>query len=59
MSLRACALPVLVLALSLTVGCGGEPPDKDMQQAQGALDAAQAADADTLKKEAAKHGLDM
>ncbi len=46
MSLRACALPALVLALSLTVGCGGEPPDKEMQQAQGALDAAQAAGAD-------------
>ncbi len=46
MSLRACALPALVLALSLTVGCGGEPPDKEIQQAQGALDAAQAAGAD-------------
>ncbi len=46
MSLRAPALPVLLLALSLTVGCGGEPPDKEMQQAQGALDAAQAAGAD-------------
>lgn len=29
------------------VGCGGEPPDKEIQQAQGALDAAAAAGADT------------
>jgi len=46
MSLRACALPALALALSLTVGCGGEPPNNEMQQAQGAIDGAQAAGAD-------------
>lgn len=46
MSLRACVLPALCLALSLSFGCGGEPPDKEMQQAQGAIDAARAAGAD-------------
>ena len=46
MSLRSSALAALCLALSLTIGCGGEPPEKEMQQAQGALDAARAAGAD-------------
>ncbi len=35
---------VLVLA-ALTGACGGEPPEKEMQQAQGAIDAARAAGA--------------
>jgi hypothetical protein len=42
----ACLLPALCLALLVTIGCGGEPPEKEMQQAQGALDAARAAGAD-------------
>ena len=46
MLLRSSALAALCLALSLTIGCGGEPPEKEMQQAQGALDAARAAGAD-------------
>ncbi|MGE3956275.1 MAG: hypothetical protein AB7H96_06105 [Vicinamibacterales bacterium] len=46
MSPRACALPVLSLLLTIMVGCGGEPPEKEMQQAEGALAAAQAAGAD-------------
>jgi trimeric autotransporter adhesin len=46
MSLRARALPALCLAIVVTIGCGGEPPEKEMQQAQGALDAARAAGAD-------------
>ena len=46
MSLRVCVLPALCLALSLTIGCGGEPPEKEMQQAQAALDAAHAVGAD-------------
>jgi hypothetical protein len=41
---RARALLVVIL-LSVTA-CGGEPPDKEMQQAQGAIDAARAAGAD-------------
>jgi hypothetical protein len=45
MSLRPRLLSVC-LAILVTFGCGGEPPDKEMQQAQGALDAAQAAGAD-------------
>jgi hypothetical protein len=37
----------LLLASSLFMAaCGGEPPDKEMQQAQGAIDAARAAGAD-------------
>jgi len=51
MSLRARVLPALCLALFVTIGCGGEPPDKEMQQAQGALDAAQAAGADKYAAE--------
>lgn len=35
----------VVLALS-SLGCGGDPPEKEMQQAQGAIDAARAAGAD-------------
>ena len=51
MSLRARLLPALCLALLVTIGCGGEPPDKEMQQAQGALDAARAAGADKYATE--------
>lgn len=61
MSLRARALPALSLALFMTIGCGGEPPEKEMQQAQGALDAAQAAGADTYAADefaAARKALD-
>lgn len=32
----------------LSAGCGAEPPNKEMNQAQGALDAARAAGADTF-----------
>ena len=46
MSLRSRVLPAVCLALLVTIGCGGDPPDKEMQQAQGALDAARAAGAD-------------
>lgn len=51
MSLRARLLPALCLALVVTIGCGGEPPEKEMQQAQGALDAAKAAGAETYAAE--------
>jgi hypothetical protein len=51
MSWRAFCLPALCLALFITIGCGGEPPEKEMQQAQGALDTALAAGADTYAKE--------
>jgi hypothetical protein len=42
---RACGSWVLPLVFIATVGCG-QPPDKEMQQAQGAIDAARAAGAD-------------
>lgn len=45
MSSRVSALGVCCL-LVMTFGCGGEPPEKEMQQAQGAIDAARAAGAD-------------
>src|SRR4051794_25814319 len=51
MSLRARLLASLCLALFVTIGCGGEPPDKEMQQAQGAVDAARAAGADKYATE--------
>src|ERR1700687_1718858 len=47
MSLARALLLSLVAALALTAAaCGGEPPEKEIQQAQGALDAARAAGAD-------------
>lgn len=49
--MRARVLPALCLALFITVGCGGDPPEKEMQQAQGALDAAHAVGADTYAAE--------
>jgi len=51
MSLRACLLASLCFALFVNIGCGGEPPEKEMQQAQGALDAARAAGADKYATE--------
>jgi len=39
-------LPSVWLLLALTVSACGDPPDKEMQQAQGAIDAAKAAGAD-------------
>jgi len=51
MSARVRLLPAFGLALLLTIGCGGEPPEKEMQQAQGALDAARAAGADKYATE--------
>ena len=49
-ALRACCLLSASL-LFITVGCGGDPPEKEMQQAQGALDAARAAGADQYAAE--------
>lgn len=46
MSSRSSLLLLLCLTFTAFVGCGGEPPDKEMQQAQGAIDAARAAGAD-------------
>jgi len=41
----------IVAAASLVVGACGAPPDKEMQQAQGAIDAARAASADQYAHE--------
>ena len=46
---RAWAL--LALLVLFTTACGGDPPDKEMQQAQGAIDAAIAAGADEYATE--------
>ena len=51
MSSRVCVLLALCLAVGLTIGCGGEPPEKEIQQAQSAVDAAAAAGADTYAAE--------
>lgn len=51
MSSRVSALLALCLAVGLTIGCGGEPPEKEIQQAQSAVDAAAAVGADTYAAE--------
>lgn len=38
--------PLLIAASLITAACGDDPPDMEMQQAQRAIDAARAADAD-------------
>ena len=45
------ARALLVASLLFVAACGGEPPDKEMQQAQGAIDAARAAGADLYAAE--------
>jgi hypothetical protein len=42
---RRCVLSFAVMAVLAATGCG-EPPEREMQQAQGAIDAARAAGAD-------------
>ena len=49
-SLRRLCLSVAVLAAVAGAACG-DPPDKEMQQAQGAIDAARAAGADQYARE--------
>jgi len=46
MSLRASLMVTVVLLALSSLACGGDPPDKELQQAQGAIDAARAAGAD-------------
>jgi len=46
MSLRRSFFVTLVVLLFSTVACGGDPPDKEIQQAQTAVDQARAAGAD-------------
>jgi hypothetical protein len=63
MPLRRASWLVIAFALAAAaLACGGDPPDKEMQQAQGAIDAARAAGADqyahdefTAAQEALKH----
>jgi hypothetical protein len=57
MPVRRCVLP-LALAAALAaftpltfVACGGDPPDKEIQQAHGAIDAAKAVGADQYASE--------
>jgi hypothetical protein len=42
---------LIVVLLFTSVSCGGEPPDKELQQAQGAIDAARAVGADQYAHE--------
>jgi Domain of unknown function (DUF4398) len=48
---RACSLFVASMLATAALACGGDPPDKEMQQAQGAIDAARAAGADQYAHE--------
>jgi len=41
----------VIAALMLTIGACGDPPDKEIQQAQGAIDAAKAAGADVYARD--------
>jgi hypothetical protein len=43
---RSAAIVLAVVAACTAVSCSGDPPDKEIQQAQGAIDAARAAGAD-------------
>src|SRR3954469_22018809 len=49
-SMRRLVLSLAVLAAIAGAACG-DPPDKEMQQAQGAIDAARAAGADQYARE--------
>jgi uncharacterized protein DUF4398 len=49
-SLRRC-LPCVGFALALAVAACGAPPDREIQQAQGAIDAARAAGADLYARD--------
>ena len=49
-SVRQCGLSLLIAAALAAFACGA-PPDKEMQQAQGAIDAARAAGADQYAHE--------
>ena len=51
MSLRASLLVTIVLLAFTSLGCGGDPPDKEIQQAQSAIDTARAAGADKYAAE--------
>lgn len=52
MSLAGRPVLFLIALLALTpVACGGEPPEKERQQAQGAIDAARAAGAEQYARE--------
>lgn len=62
---RACSLIIAPVLAAAALACGGDPPDKEMQQAQGAIDAARAAGADhyaheefTAAQDALKHAND-
>jgi Domain of unknown function (DUF4398) len=46
MSFRRSVVSILVLLAFSSLACGGDPPDKEMQQAQNAIDQARAAGAD-------------
>jgi hypothetical protein len=42
---------MLALVVVVLVSCGGDPPDKELQQAQGAIEAARAAGADRYARD--------
>jgi hypothetical protein len=44
-------LAVVALVVSCSFACGGDPPDKEMQEAQGAIDTARAAGADRYARD--------
>jgi hypothetical protein len=48
---RWCLVSAVIVASASIVACGGNPPDKEIQQAQTAIDAAKAASAERYAKD--------
>jgi len=48
---RGCSLLTVIVACLAAWSCAGNPPDKEMQQARGAIDAARAAGAEQYARE--------
>ena len=48
---RSAAVGVIIAAAFAVAACGGEPPERELQLAQGAIDAARAAGAETYARD--------
>jgi hypothetical protein len=48
---RRFVLPIALVGALMVLACGGDPPDKEIQQAQGAIDAAKAVGAEQYARD--------